>query len=205
MALLLTSLGLIAATIATILGLSVSYAVVRYNFRGKNMLSTLFLSPLIIPLIVTGQALYLFFSTMGMRTKFTNLVIGHTIVTIPYAMRTITASLKVFDITLEEAAMTLGANRLKTFFKVTLPQIKAGVVAGWLFAFAMSFDEFVVAIFLSGPRYTTFPIELFNYIRWSMNPVMGALSALLMLFTVILIIALDRIVGLNTVVGTRGK
>lgn len=198
-------LGLIAATIATILGLSVSFAVVRYNFRGKNMLNNVFLSPLIIPLIVTAQALYLFFSALGMRTHFTNLMIAHTIVTIPYAIRTITASLQVFDITLEEAAMSLGANRLETFLKVTLPQIRPGVVAGWLFAFAMSFDEFVVASFLCGPGRITFPVQLFNYIRWSINPVMGAVSTFLILFTLFLAFALDRVVGLDTILGTRGK
>ena len=194
-------LGIFVATASTILGLLASLAIVRYDFPGKNLLNNLLLSPLIIPLVVTGMALYRLFTTMGMRAPFINLAIGHIIITLPYALRTIEACLQVFDVTLEEAAMTLGANRLQTFLKVTFPLIKPGVIAGWLFAFAMSFDEFVVAIFLTTPGFTTFPIEFFYYIRWSINPTVAVISTFLIIYVLVLVIILDRTVGLRSILG----
>jgi len=190
-----------AATAATILSLGLSYALVRYNVWGKSILNALFLSPVIIPLVVTGAAFLLFFTRIGVHSRFATLVIAYIIINIPYAMRAITASLQTCDISLEEAAMSLGANRVKTFLKITLPQIRAGVVAGWLFTFALSFDEFAVAVFLSGPGCTTFPVELFQYIRWSVNPVIGALSTILIIFASTLVFIMDRMGGIEAIMG----
>jgi len=190
-----------AATGATILGFATSFLVVRYSFWGKGVLNALLLSPLIVPLIVTGAAFFLFFTKMGMYVHFINLIIVYVIIAIPYSTRAITASLQLCDINLEEAAMSLGANRVNTFFRITFPQIKSGVVAGWLFAFAVCFDEFVVAVFLSGPGSTTFPIELFQYIRWSVNPVIGAIAAMLIVFASTLVLIMGSIGGIEMVLG----
>jgi putative spermidine/putrescine transport system permease protein len=130
-----------------------------------------------------------------------NLILGHVIITIPYVIRTVTAVLTRFDRSIEEAAMNLGANSIQTFFKITLPIIKPGVVAGAVFAFIMSFDNFAVSIFLSGPRTETLPIVIFMHLRYEIDPTISALSTILIGGVTVLVFFLERFVRLEQFVG----
>jgi len=130
-----------------------------------------------------------------------NLIIGHTIITIPYVIRTVAAVLYRFNRSLEEAAMNLGANPLRTFFKITLPLIKTGVIAGALFAFIMSFDNFAVSIFLTGPRAETLPIIIFMHLRYEADPTLAAVCTLLIIGITALVLLLERFMSLEQFVG----
>jgi putative spermidine/putrescine transport system permease protein len=130
-----------------------------------------------------------------------NLIIGHTIITIPYVIRTVAAVLYRFNRSLEEAAMNLGANPLKTFFKITLPLIKTGVIAGALFAFIMSFDNFAVSIFLTGPTTETLPIVIFMHLRYETDPTLAAVCTLLIIGITALVFLLERFMSLEQFVG----
>ena len=161
------------------------------------------LSPLMVPTVVSGVALLYFFSRVGLASTLTGVVVAHVIVTGPYVIRTVSASLAGFDRSLEHAAMTLGANRLQTFWRVTLPLILPGVSAGAVFAFIVSFDELTVTLFVTGPKLVTLPIRIYNHITYITDPLVAAISATLVFLTIGVVLVLDRLVGLDRLLGTR--
>ena len=187
--------------ISTFSGVLASLVLVRSNFKGKNFLNGYLLSPIILPEVVSGVCLLIFFNSIGMFSNLLNLMIGHVIITIPYVIRTVTAILYRFDRSIEEAAMNLGANPIQTFMKVTLPIIKPGVVAGAVFSFIMSFDNFALSIFLSGPRTETLPIVIFMHLRYEIDPTISALSTILIGGIVALVFFLERFVRLEQFIG----
>ena len=126
---------------------------------------------------VTGVALLQFYTLLKMQASYTALLIGHIVVTTPYVIRTVTATLTHFDMALEEAAQSLGAHPVRAFFEITLGVIKPGVVAGAIFAFAISFDNFTLSLFLTSSKLTPLPIELFAYLKYSFDPTAAAVSA----------------------------
>lgn len=190
------TLAAVAAILAVVLAIPSSMAFVRYNFPGKGVLSSLFTAPLATPAVVLGVALlYFFMVTFGV--SFSSLVIGHLLLTFPYALRTITATMFGFDRSLEEASMSLGANTLKTFRKITLPIISPGIVASFIFGIAVSLDDVGTASFLVNPNTITLNIQLLAYWRWALDPTVGAASAFLILIGVALTLIADRIVGLE--------
>ncbi len=191
----------IVMAISTFSGILGSLVLVRYNFIGKNFLNGYLLSPLILPEVVSGVCLLIFFNSIGMFNNMVNLIIGHIIITIPYVLRTVTAVLYRFDRSIEEAAMNLGANPFQTFLKVTLPIIRPGVVAGAIFSFIMSFDNFALSIFLSGPRTETLPIVIFMHLRYELDPTIAALSTILIGGVTVLVFFLERFVRLEQFVG----
>lgn len=191
----------IVTVISTFSGILASLVLVRYNFKGKNFLNGYLSSPIILPEVVSGVCLLTFFNSIGMFSNLLNLVIGHVIITIPYVIRTVTAILYRFDRSVEEAAMNLGANPIQTFAKITLPLIKPGVVAGAVFSFIMSFDNFALSIFLSGPRTETLPIVIFMHLRYEIDPTISALSTILIGGIVGLVFLLDRFVRIEQFVG----
>jgi putative spermidine/putrescine transport system permease protein len=191
----------IVTLISTFCGILASLALVRYNFRGKNLLNSYFLSPIILPEVVTGVCLLILFSNIGMFNNMFNMIIAHIIITIPYVIRTVSAVLYRFDRSIEEAAMNLGANPVQTFFKVTFPLIKTGVVAGALFSFIMSFDNFAVSIFLSGPRTETLPIVIFMHLRYEVDPTLAAVCTLLIAGIVAIVFFLERFISLEQFAG----
>jgi ABC-type spermidine/putrescine transport system permease subunit II len=131
------------------------------------------------------------------------IIAAHVVVTGPYVVRTVGASLAGFDRSLEQAAMTLGAGRLRTFAHVTFPLILPGVAAGALFAFIVSFDELTVTLFVTGPRLATLPIRIYNHITYITDPLVAAVSALLVFLTIGIVLLLERLVGLDRLLGTR--
>jgi putative spermidine/putrescine transport system permease protein len=194
----LTTALLVVAT-STALGVPTALALVRLRFPGRDLLNLATLSPLIIPEIVIAVALLQFFALVGLRPSLPLLVLGHVVLTFPYVVRTVSASLYGFDRSLEDAARSLGAGRLGAFWSVTLPLIKPGVFAGALFAFIVSVELVVVSMFLS--EVNTVPVEMYWKIRFHADPTVTALASLMVLAVVPLMALVDRLVGLSTFVG----
>jgi putative spermidine/putrescine transport system permease protein len=172
-------LAIVAAVLAVALAIPCSMAFVRYRFPGKGALTALFTAPLSTPAVVLGVALLYFFSVLNFGVSFLNLIIGHLLLTFPYSLRTITATMFGFDTSLEEASMNLGANELETFQKITLPIISPGVIASFIFAIAVSLDDVGMTQFLVTPQTQTLNIALLGYWRWVLDPTVGAASAFL--------------------------
>jgi putative spermidine/putrescine transport system permease protein len=185
--------GIITMLCATFFGTLASLALVRGNFKGKKLIYGILLSPLIIPFIIVGVALYYFFSKLHLIGSMWGLVIAHTCLALPFVVVNVTATLQGFDITLERAALSLGASRLMTFIKVTFPLIRPGVITGALFAFITSFDEVVIAIFISGSRTVTLPKQMWDGIRVSINPTISAVASLLIIFSVLLLFSTEML------------
>jgi putative spermidine/putrescine transport system permease protein len=174
---------------ATLLGIPAALTLARHRFKGKQVIYSLLLSPMIIPVIIVAIAIYFFFAGFKLVDNIYSLALAHTILALPVVLITVSAALQGFDQTLEYAAMSLGANRLKTFFKVTLPLIRPGVITGALFAFITSFDEIVIAIFLSGSRAITLPRRMWSSIREEIDPTIAAVSSILIISCVLLLLS----------------
>ncbi|NBB82230.1 MAG: ABC transporter permease subunit [Alphaproteobacteria bacterium] len=190
-------LALITVLVATVIGTMAAIALVRGNLPGAGLLNAFFLSPLMVPSILTGLAIFQMFYITDIGRNFWALVIGHVTVTVPYTIRTVTAVLKNFDRSLEEAAHNLGADRWTVFREVTLPLIRPGVIAGGMFGFIVSFDQFEVSLFLVRPDTTTLPIHLFNYLRFNFDPTIAAASLVSLTLSVVAVLLIERLVGLN--------
>lgn len=177
---------------ATLLGTMVSILVMRYQFRGKNLLLALAALPLIVPYVVLGVALLLLFSMLHVDRSLLTVGIAHTVIALPYTLLIIASRLAGFDSSIEEAAMDLGADYPTTLRRVVLPLIFPAMVSAWLTAFTVSFDEFALALFLAGTQ-PTFPVYLFSQLRFANRlPIMIALAVLLMIGTLTLVFFAER-------------
>lgn len=195
------SVAIVASITATALGTLAAMAITQHRFPGRDMLNSFLLSPLMVPTVVTGISLLYFLSMIGLASTVTAIILGHVIVTIPYVVRTVSASLVGFDPSLERAAMNLGANRLQTFLRIRLPLIAPGITAGGIFAFIMSLDELTVTLFVSGPKLATLPIRIYNHITYITDPLVAAVSTVIVVLTCIGVMLLDRLVGLDRALG----
>jgi putative spermidine/putrescine transport system permease protein len=184
-----------ATAIASVLGIMVALAVVRYRFRGRDWLRAFFVAPMVIPGLVLGIALLLFFSRTPLAGSFTAMLIAHVVVVLPYVVRTITASLAGLDREVEEAALSLGAPPITTFRTITLPLLKTGIVAAAILAFVTSFDELVVSLFLTGPQVTPLSVQIYTYIEYTSDPTIAAISVVLIVFTAAVVMMTERIAG----------
>jgi putative spermidine/putrescine transport system permease protein len=171
------------SVIATILGTLSAFFFVRAKCKGKNLVYTFTLSPMIIPVIVVAIAVYFFFAKLQLIGSVLGMILAHTILAVPYVIIIVTATLQGFDINLERAAMNLGANRLRTFRKVTFPLVRAGVLSGALFAFLTSFDEVIIAIFISGTTAHTLPKRMWETITMETDPTINAIATMLIFLT----------------------
>ncbi len=170
---------LIVSLASTVLGLTAALSLDRYAVPGRNVLRALIMAPLLVPVVVTAVGLYYVFLRVGLNGSFWALVIGHTVVTFPYATVVIGASLAEVDIRLEDAAVGLGAIRARAFLEVTLPLIRPGLVVAALFGFLISFDEVVIAIFVTSAETMTLPRRIWDGIRFELNPTIAAVSTIL--------------------------
>lgn len=177
--------------IATVLATPASMALVRRDFRLKTVLYTFILTPLIVPEIITGLAVYFLVAQIGLVDTSAGLVLGHTVFALPPAIVVISAALQTFDWDLERAALSLGANRIRTLFRVTLPLILPGVLSAGLFAFLRSFDELVMALLIGGIRATTLPRKMWEGIKEQINPTIASVSTLLIVFTIVALVSLE--------------
>lgn len=191
--------GLLATLVtlsATVIGGAAAIGISRFRKPG-GALETVFLSPLVLPSIIFAIGLLMLWSAVFGPTSFLTLWIAHTVVAIPYVVRTTLAVLAESDPFLEEAARTMGANRLQRLWFVTLPQCRPGLVAGAFFAFNISFDEAVLSLFLRTPRLTTLPVHIYGQLEFSPDPTVAAVSTLMILITIALMLVLDRTLGLT--------
>ncbi len=177
----------LTSVLASVLAIPAALTLSRQKFKGANIIYSFFISPLIIPVIIVAVAVFFHFSRMKLIGNLYALVLAHTIIAVPVVLVTASASLQVVDRNLEYAAMSLGANPLVTFFKVTFPLIRPGVISGALFAFIISFDEVVIATFLSTYRSLTLPKHMWSAIREEIDPTIAACSSLLILTAVLLL------------------
>jgi putative spermidine/putrescine transport system permease protein len=194
-------LAIIATVLSTGIGVAAAFVLDRYTFPGKEALSAFFLSPLIVPHVVIGFSLLLFFSIIGVFDGLYRLIGGHVIITVPYVIRTTLASLVGIQKTLTEAAMSLGATESRAFWKVTVPLSKTGIAAGAVFAFAFSMDDVSVSLFLTDPRSYTLPVAMVNMMRSQFDLRIAAAAVCLIVLTIAVIWVLDRIAGLDKVIG----
>ena len=197
-------IALVTAVLATVLGAPVAVALVRYRFPGRDLVNAFFMSPLILPTVVIGIALLQFYNQLRIGSTAGSLVLGHVIVTTPYAIRLIAASLTGLDPAIERAARNLGAPPLRAFRLATLPLIRPGLMAGAVFAFITSFDNVTISIFLATPRMVTLPVRIYNLWDQPMYPWLIAICSLIILWTVILIAIVERAVSVRGLFGAAG-
>lgn len=178
---------------STIIGTLASFGLVRGNFRGKRIIQAFIISPMIIPHIIIAIGAYFLFASWHLVGKTIGIVLGHLPLTIPFVVVTVSASLYGFNTSLEDAAQTLGANRIKTFFYVTYPIIQPGILAGALFAFIISFDELIVALFICGTRAVTLPKRMFDALMFEISPILASISTLLILLSILVLFGMTML------------
>jgi putative spermidine/putrescine transport system permease protein len=198
-------LALAATLIATTIGTMASLYLVRFAGPWRGAMRGFFLSPLLLPGVVIGLALYVFYISidLGFARTFWGILVGHVIVTTPYVIGTVTAALVNFDKSYEEAARSLGAGPLTAFRKVTLPIIAPGVVAGAVFAFIVSFGQFEVALFLSTPNIEPLPIAMYISLRYAFEPTAAAAGIFAILLVVVSMTITARLVNLREFSGIK--
>lgn len=180
--------GILTTMLALILGILAAEGIVKSNFPGKNIIQEIFMLPMVVPTIIVAIAVYKFQSNIGMTGTTIGLVTAHTILAIPFVITPVLSSLSNLDPNIENAALSLGANRLQTFLRITLPTIKTAVFSGAMFAFATSFDELVVTLFISGISVTTLPKRIWDGVRTQLDPTIASISSILIISVIIILI-----------------
>lgn len=183
----------VTTVISTVIGTLAALALGRFNFRGKGLTQAALFLPIIIPEIVLGAALVTFFGAVQMRLSIWTVIVAHVAFSISYVAIVVRARLAGFDRSLEEAAMDLGAGPIQTFFRVTLPLILPGIVAGALLVFTISIDDYVITSFVAGVGATTLPLQIYSMIKVGVTPEVNAVSTLLLLLTVVMIVVAQRL------------
>ena len=205
------SVAAVAATVGTVLGVPAALGIVRGNLPGKTLIATLFRAPLQIPFIVIGIAFlqtYYFFADavgFGLQGTFAGLALGHVFVATPYVVGSVGAALQRFDVRLEEAALSLGADRVTTFRRVTLPIVMPGIYAGALFAFMVSFGDVPISLFLASATYTTLPLEIFHGMEFDFDAAVLAISTVVLCGSLVVLYFIQRIVGLDVLLRSGGN
>ena len=195
------TLACVVTSISLAAGTAAAYAIARSRFPGRDALLALFTAPLLLPGIILGLGLLLVFARLGLLATWPGLAIGHCLVTLPYVVRVVLTALRGIDATLEDAAAVLGATPWRVFRRVTLPLMLPGMTAAAALSFLASFDEVVITLFLVGPRLTTLPIEVWHAIQYRADPQISALSVVLIAFTALLVIVVERSLGVLRAVG----
>jgi putative spermidine/putrescine transport system permease protein len=195
------TVSVLATATAVLIGISMAIVVDRSSFPGKALVVNLFLAPLIIPAVVIGFALLIFLSRIGVFDGYWRLLAGHLLVAIPYTFRTTLVSLNGIPKSYVEAAQSLGATERQALWDVTLPLTRTGITAGAIFALAFSMDDASLSMFLSDPRSYTLPVAMLSMMRSNFDLTTAAAAVVLILLTLGLIVILDRLVGLERVLG----
>jgi len=185
-------LAVMTTAIASVLGTAAALAFFRYEFRGKRLLQTLLYPPIAIPWLIIGTSMLIFFFWVGIGRGLHAMLLGHVALALPYVVIVVSARLAGFDRTLEEAARSLGAGPLQVLRYVTLPYLLPGVVAAALFAFAVSFDQFVISYFLAVPGVSTLPVEIYTSIRKGFTPEINAIATLVISISMVLLLIVAR-------------
>lgn len=186
-----------ATLIATVLGTMAAVGLNKAEFPGKGLLMAVLISPMVVPAVVVGVGVYIFFAEIGLADSYTGLILIHAALGAPFVVTTVSATLQGFNYNLVRASQSLGASPLRTFFRITLPVIAPGLISGALFAFATSFDEVVITLFVAGPNQTTLPRQMFTGIRENISPTIAALATILIIFSTCLLLVLEWLRGRN--------
>lgn len=194
-------LAVVVTISATLIGALAATVIHRGKLPGTSALSALFLAPLVLPTIIFALGLLIFWSANFGRTSFAALWVGHTVIAVPYVIRTTLAVLSTSDKYLEEAARTMGAGPWKAILHVVVPQAMPGIAAGAFFAFNISFDEAILSLFLRSPEVITLPIQIYTQLEYSPDPSIAAASTLMIGLTILLIFVIDRVLGIQRVAG----
>jgi putative spermidine/putrescine transport system permease protein len=199
----------IATLVATLVGTPGALALARGRFSGRDAVNAAFLSPLMVPALVTGIALFQFsvifwdISGLTLGGTIAGLVLGHLTFTIPFVVRAILAAHARFDAALEEAALNLGATPFQTFRRVTLPILQPGIVSGAIFAFVMSLDDVPIALFMGGGSATTLPVKIFTTLEFDFGGDIMAVAGLVVGASIVLMLIFDRLIGLEQFFAAR--
>ncbi|MCF4129321.1 ABC transporter permease [Methylobacterium sp. SyP6R] len=199
-------IALAATAIGVPLGTAAALALVRANIPGRGLINTFLLAPLAVPAIVAGSALYMFYLRaedwldMDIKATLGGLVAANVLITIPWTVRLVTASLAGLDRSAEEAAANLGAKPLTVFARITLPMLRPGIVAAALFSFVASFENLELNLLLVGPGRTTLPVAMLSYLEFRMDPTLAAVATAQILMVTILMLVTDRFVKLSRIV-----
>ena len=185
-------IALVVTAIATVLGTAAALALFRYEFPGKRLLQALLFPPIAIPWLIIGTAMLIFFFWVGIGRGTPAVILGHVALALPYVIVVVASRLQTFDPQLEEAARSLGASQWLVTRDVTLPWIASGVVAGALFAFAVSFDQFVVSYFLAQPGDATLPVVIYTAIRKGFTPEINAISTIIIAISMTVMLVASR-------------
>lgn len=188
---------LLVTLTATLVGGTAAIAIHRRQLPGSQVMASFFLSPLVLPTIIYAIGMLMFWSALFGPVSLPVLWISHTVIAMPYVMRTTLAVLSESNPFLEEAARTMGANRLQRLCFVVVPQCLPGLAAGAFFAFNISFDEAVLSLFLRKPGLTTLPVQIYGQLEFSPDPSVAAVSSIMIALTVILILVIDRLLGIR--------
>lgn len=180
-----------ATLLATVLGTLAALGLSTARFRGQGVLTGLLISPMVVPLIISAVGMYFFYAPLGLTNSYIGLILAHTALGAPFVFVTVSATLAGFDTSLIRAGASLGAPPPTVFFRIIVPLILPGLVSGALFAFATSFDEVVVVLFIGGPEQRTLPREIFDGIREHVTPAITAVATLLILFATTLMVTME--------------
>lgn len=190
-------LGVVSATIALILAVPAALALARSSFPGRAAIQGVLMSPLLIPHIVLGVAFLRFFTHVGLNGTLVGMVLAHVVIVMPYALRLCLTSAGDMDRALEQAAMSLGAPVMTVFRRITLRLLLPGLASGWMLAFIHSFDELTMSAFIASPTMTPLPVRLYLRIEDTIDPMIAAVSTLMIVGALVLILAIDRLIGLD--------
>lgn len=177
-------IGVSSSTIALVLGTIAAYGLVRGDFRGRAVLESNFIAPMVLPPVIVAVALYIFFAKLGILGNYLALIGAHAVLATPYVVLLMSLAIRAFDIRIEQVALTLGATRVQMLSRVLLPNIVPSAAAAWLFAFVISFDEVVVTLFVSG-THMTIPKRMFNQLVLQIDPTITAIATLLIGFSIV--------------------
>jgi putative spermidine/putrescine transport system permease protein len=189
--------GLAATMTALILGVPVAYVIVRHRFPGKGVVEIFFASPAIVPGLVIGFSLLRFFVYATNIPVFVGLYLGHSAILFPYTVRVVSSSLRNFDASVEDAAVSLGSSRLHAFFSVVFPNIRSGLAAAFILAFITSFNNVPISLFLTGPGVATLPIQMLIYMEYYFDPTISALSSIIIVLTVMIVQGAEKMLGIT--------
>lgn len=192
-----------ASILSTALGTMAALVLVRRTTFGARLLTSLFAAPLSLPGIILGLALLQFLVRYGVPRNTLTMIAAHIVITMPFAVRFVSVALLGVDQNAERAAQSLGANPLRTFWHVTLPLIRPGIVASFVFTFILSFDEVAASLFMATPDLTTLPVRIFVYIDQNYDPLVTSVSSLLVFAAAIALAIIERTIGVGRLFGMR--
>lgn len=198
-------ISLIVTAVSTLITLVISclacYGIARYRFRGRSALVALLMSPLVFPHIVLGVAMIIFLNAVGLLRSVPGLVIATVVITVPYVVRILSPAMEALDPSVDDVAQVLGASRLRTLWHVVLPNVRTGLFAAGVLCGLVAFDEFTVALFITGGDTVTLPVQIYLSSYYGISPTVAAVGTLLILLSALVVLALERTLGMERVLG----